>query len=126
MCDEVSFGEMLRRVRHEKCISLESLARVGGMSVSHLSNIERGKKGSPSSKSIRDMLSHLGIPEDIPYFLSVARGSVTRISVKIDKEKNHRATSVLLDVAQEYEKQEVNFEFWVEIEKILARFDVFN
>ncbi|ADU29906.1 helix-turn-helix domain-containing protein [Evansella cellulosilytica] len=55
-------GEIIRKKRKERGISLSELSRMTGVSKSYLSYIERGMKKNPSIEVIKRIFHSLNLP----------------------------------------------------------------
>ncbi|MBU9722454.1 MULTISPECIES: helix-turn-helix domain-containing protein [Bacillaceae] len=58
----MTIGDMIRRRRKEKGISLSELSRMTGVSKSYLSYIERGMKQNPSIDVVKRIFHSLNLP----------------------------------------------------------------
>ena len=54
-------GENIKKLREQKSISINALARECNMSPGYLSDLEKGKKDNPSVETLEKIASNLGI-----------------------------------------------------------------
>ncbi len=59
-----SFGQKVRRARHERAMTLEALAEATGMAKSYLSQIETGYAPPPRDEKVRRLAAALGLDAD--------------------------------------------------------------
>jgi transcriptional regulator with XRE-family HTH domain len=57
-----SFGDFMKELRREKKLTLNEVHLGSGVSVSHLSSIERGVRMPPDDETIKRILKALGAP----------------------------------------------------------------
>ncbi len=63
----IGFGEVLRRLRHDRGETLEQVSEATGLSVAMLSRVERGER-LPSPDSVEILAGHFGLP--VEYLMS--------------------------------------------------------
>jgi transcriptional regulator with XRE-family HTH domain len=55
-------GERIRRLRHERGVSLSALAAGAGVGKATLSGLEDGSRGNPTVETLYAIAGHLGVP----------------------------------------------------------------
>lgn len=87
-----SFGAEVRELRRARQMTLADLARASGVSVSHLSAIERGS-ASPTLKKISKIAVGLGVPEE--WFFSRRQGKGPLERTYVVRRENRRNLNLL-------------------------------
>ncbi len=76
----MSFGELLKKLRKEKKLTLNRLAELADLSPSYLSRIERGKRNVPNARVLKKLAPHLGLT---PQEIMVAAGYINSYPEKV-------------------------------------------
>ena len=87
-----TFGSEVRELRKARQMTLDQLAKASGVSVSHLSSIERGAV-SPSLNKITQIAEGLGVPEE--WFFARREGAGPLERTYVVREKNRRDLNLL-------------------------------
>jgi transcriptional regulator with XRE-family HTH domain len=102
----IGFGEVLRRLRHDRSETLEQVSEATGLSVAMLSRVERGER-LPSPDSVEILATHFGLP--VEYLMSET------IADRMLNRYGHRSSSLAAErlsrePAESLESATFNFE----------------
>jgi transcriptional regulator with XRE-family HTH domain len=76
------FGRHLRRLRHERAMTLKDMAAAVGVSSAYLSALEHGKRGRPSWALVQRLIAHLNVIwDDAEELTRLARLSHPRVTI---------------------------------------------
>jgi transcriptional regulator with XRE-family HTH domain len=115
-----TFGNELRAIRRNAKLTLLDLAKVAGLSVAYVSQIERGERNPPNNTVIVIWLRLMKCSHRLDEFIELAKSSQTRVSVPLDNTRS-KANSVLTALARSYEENNLGEDVWTEIRTILER-----
>jgi transcriptional regulator with XRE-family HTH domain len=98
---ERTFGTEFRRIRRESQKTLEDVARIMGVSIPHVSDIERGRRSPPPRAMIAQILEQWGRAEELDSLSQLAmryRGEFQRAPKNANEERVLVALERALDV----------------------------
>jgi transcriptional regulator with XRE-family HTH domain len=77
----IGFGEVLRRLRHDRGETLEQVSEATGLSVAMLSRVERGER-LPSPDSVEMLAEHFGLPVEYLMSETIANRMLNRYGLR--------------------------------------------
>jgi transcriptional regulator with XRE-family HTH domain len=76
------FGERMRKLRHERKVTLKDMAKALGVSPAYLSALEHGKRGRPSWHLVQGVIAYFNIIwDEAEDLLKLAKISHPRITI---------------------------------------------
>lgn len=109
-----TFGDTLRQARRGLRKTLLDLAEASNLSVTYVSQIERGERNPPDELVIRKWLAVLNCPQRLGEFVELARNTMTRVNVPLDTQRKE-ANDVMMSLARRYEENTLNEDVWKSI-----------
>jgi transcriptional regulator with XRE-family HTH domain len=91
----MNIGRAIKFSRQQKCLSIPTLSKMAGISPSHLSLIERGKR-EPSLDIVERLCKELGIPMTLLVFL----GAEPADNVGLSEEVCEKLSSAVIKLLQ--------------------------
>jgi transcriptional regulator with XRE-family HTH domain len=94
-----SFGEELHRLRRQAGLNLADLADAAGCSITHISEIERGRRKPPDAETIHKILLRMGQESLLQQMIVLAARARGAVEISIEG-KSDEETEILVAFAQ--------------------------
>jgi transcriptional regulator with XRE-family HTH domain len=91
-----TFASELRRLRRENGLDLVDLAVAAGVSVSYVSEIERGTRNPPTNAAIAAMLGRVGASSELDRMLKLAAAARKSIDIPVNDDTADSLTDMLV------------------------------
>lgn len=96
MTPKLTFASELRRLRREQGLDLVDLAEAAGVSVSYVSEIERGTRNPPTNAAIVSMLDRMDAADQIDRMLKLAVASRKSVDIPVNDDTAELTTDMLV------------------------------
>jgi transcriptional regulator with XRE-family HTH domain len=111
------FGKKLRKLRREKDLTLEDLAKAAGCSIVYVSQIELGTKPPPNRGMIEKLMKRLGSPDLIEPMTLLADRSRSSVEISL-KDKTPNVAEAVCMLARKADAGEINEEMAQKLKEI--------
>jgi transcriptional regulator with XRE-family HTH domain len=96
------FGERLRQLRRAADVTLDALSESTGVSITHLSCIERGSRSAPHDSVIVQLAMAIGCMEHLDELRRLARDETTTLRINLRATRSQTVRDALFAVATAY------------------------
>lgn len=115
------FGVLLREWRRQKGLTLVDVADAAGISIVHMSDIERSRRNPPGEDTIRAIARRLGQESEVERLLALAALQRGSVEIPLAQKRNPpELAETLVALARRCDQGDVDGEFVAALKDLLA------